>query len=429
MRASQNRKVGNPGPEGSIAKLMFAEVNKQRLRALRRPARRRRAGRLRLHHAALGGARPGRAARARPASSSCGHGPTRSRAAPPRSSATSSASGSSACPATSGWTRSCPGPRSRAVESASGKPRHPAAAPRRRPDGDRRPPLPRDGAARRPPPLAPRRSCPSSPRPGTSSSAGAGSAPPWSPSRRPPDGRRCGRPCQYLSFAPTGSVLDLTVTLAAEGTRVTQAPGGRHGRRRGDPDRQRRARAPDPLGRRRGVGAPAGGAAPDECPPRRLPDFFSTSIFDQIDVRLARGHTFEELAPGPSAPGEPTSALWARVPGHLEPSAATLAILGDYVTGGVSQPLGRRVMSRSLDNTLRVVTPRADRVGAVRHPHPGAGPRVRPGHRLPLVAAGMLLATASQSMRLRFWPGEQPDGALRSAVPEVRSGGRDRAGP
>jgi alkylation response protein AidB-like acyl-CoA dehydrogenase len=28
LRAAQNRKVGNPGPEGSIAKLMFAEVNK-----------------------------------------------------------------------------------------------------------------------------------------------------------------------------------------------------------------------------------------------------------------------------------------------------------------------------------------------------------------------------------------------------------------
>ena len=28
LRASQNRKAGNPGPEGSIAKLMFAEVNK-----------------------------------------------------------------------------------------------------------------------------------------------------------------------------------------------------------------------------------------------------------------------------------------------------------------------------------------------------------------------------------------------------------------
>jgi alkylation response protein AidB-like acyl-CoA dehydrogenase len=29
MRASQNRKAGNPGPEGSIAKLMFTEVNKR----------------------------------------------------------------------------------------------------------------------------------------------------------------------------------------------------------------------------------------------------------------------------------------------------------------------------------------------------------------------------------------------------------------
>ena len=28
MRAAQNRKAGNPGPEGSIAKLMFAEINK-----------------------------------------------------------------------------------------------------------------------------------------------------------------------------------------------------------------------------------------------------------------------------------------------------------------------------------------------------------------------------------------------------------------
>ena len=47
--------------------------------------------------------------------------------------------------------------------------------------------------------------------------------------------------------------------------------------------------------------------------------------------------------------------LWARVPGHLTPSAATLAIFGDYVSGAVSQPLGRRAMGRSLDNTLRMV--------------------------------------------------------------------------
>ena len=94
---------------------------------------------------------------------------------------------------------------------------------------------------------------------------------------------------------------------------------------------------------------------PDECPPRRLPDFSSTSIFDRIDVRLAQGLSFEEITEGSSGSGNPTSALWARVPGHLEPSAATLAIIGDYVSGGVSQPLGRRAMSRSLDNTLRMV--------------------------------------------------------------------------
>ena len=54
-------------------------------------------------------------------------------------------------------------------------------------------------------------------------------------------------------------------------------------------------------------------------------------------------------------PGSPDSALWARVPGHLTPSAATLAIVGDYVSGAVSQPIGRRAMGRSLDNTLRMV--------------------------------------------------------------------------
>ena len=95
---------------------------------------------------------------------------------------------------------------------------------------------------------------------------------------------------------------------------------------------------------------------PDECPPRRLPDFITTSIFDRIDVRLAKGRSLRgdqrrdrrprRSGPAPCGPG---------CPGHLEPSAATLAIIGDYVTGGVSQPLGRRVMSRSLDNTMRVV--------------------------------------------------------------------------
>jgi len=218
-----------------------------------------------------------------------------------------------------------------------------------------------------------------------------------------------GRPAvwstaQYLSFAPTGSVMDLTVTLAAEGHRVTQARAvGRVGET-------------EILTVNAALGLPADVDAtgvwesppqvppPDECPPRRLPAFLTTSIFDQIDVRLAKGRSFEEISRGTGAPGEPDSALWARVPGHLEPSAATLAILGDYVTGGVSQPIGRRTHSRSLDNTLRVVRLEPTewvlcdiRIQALAD---GYGQ----GTAFLWSESGNLLATASQSMSVRIGP-------------------------
>jgi acyl-CoA thioesterase-2 len=217
-----------------------------------------------------------------------------------------------------------------------------------------------------------------------------------------------GRPtvwstAQYLSYAPTHSVVDLTVTLAAEGRRITQ------GRVVGTVDER------EILTVNAAAGSPgsldAGGVwvsppevpPPDECPPRRLPDFSSASIFDRIDVRLAKGLSFEEVTAGRSGEGDPASALWARVPGHLEPSAATLAIIGDYVSGGVSQPLGRRVMSRSLDNTLRVVRLRPTewilcdiRIQALVD---GYGQGVA----YLWSEEGSLLATASQSMSVRFW--------------------------
>jgi acyl-CoA thioesterase-2 len=142
---------------------------------------------------------------------------------------------------------------------------------------------------------------------------------------------------------------------------------------------------------------------PEDCPPRRLPDFTSTSIFDRIDVRLAKGRSFEVISAGPAEPGDPDSALWARVPGHLEPSAATLAIIGDYVTGGISQPLGRRVMSRSLDNTIRVVHLEPTewvlchiRIEALVNGF-GQGTAHLWSER------GALLGTASQSMTVRLW--------------------------
>jgi acyl-CoA thioesterase II len=217
-----------------------------------------------------------------------------------------------------------------------------------------------------------------------------------------------GRPtvwstAQYLSYAPTDSVLDLTVTLAALGRRITQ---GRVVATTGDKEI---------LTVNAAVGSPGtleiGGVwvtapevpPPDQCPPRRLPDFSSTSIFDRIDVRLAKGQSFEEIAAGPSGPGDPATALWARVPGHLEPSAATLAIIGDYVSGGMSQPLGRRVMTRSLDNTLRVVRLEpTEWVLCDIHIQALVG-GFGQGVAYLWSQQGSLLATASQSMNVRVW--------------------------
>jgi acyl-CoA thioesterase-2 len=220
--------------------------------------------------------------------------------------------------------------------------------------------------------------------------------------------RASGRPtvwstAQYLSYAPTHTDLDLTVTLAAEGRRVTQ---GRVVGRVGDQEI---------LTVNGAVGLPStldvGGVwitppevpPPDDCPPRRLPNFTVASIFDRIDVRLARGRSFEEIDAGLGIPGDANSALWARVPGHLEPSAATLAIIGDYVTGAVSQPLGRRVMSRSLDNTLRMVrvVPTEWVLCDIRIHALVGGYGQGVAHLWS--QDGELLATASQSMSIRLW--------------------------
>jgi acyl-CoA thioesterase len=126
---------------------------------------------------------------------------------------------------------------------------------------------------------------------------------------------------------------------------------------------------------------------PDECPPRFVPEMFRNTILDKIEVRVAKGMLLEDLS---GEPGRPDSALWAHVPGHLTPSAATLAIFGDYVSGGASQPLGRRSMGRSLDNTLRVAQLRPTewvlcdiRIHAIVRSSDRQG--IRPGCGLPLV--------------------------------------------
>ncbi len=216
-----------------------------------------------------------------------------------------------------------------------------------------------------------------------------------------------GRPtvwatAQYLTYAPTGSVVDWEVLVPATGRHSTQA------------------RAVGHIGDREiltvnaalGTGSlelegtwvtPPDVPPPDACPVRDVPDFFADSVMSRVELRQALGRSFAEL---PGDPGEPRSAFWARVPGHLEPSAATLAVIGDWLSGGPSEPLGHPTMGRSLDNTLRVVrlVP-TEWILCDIQMHAVAGGF---GHGLAHLFAedGTLLATASQSISVRLWDDE-----------------------
>jgi acyl-CoA thioesterase II len=204
---------------------------------------------------------------------------------------------------------------------------------------------------------------------------------------------------QYLSFAPTGSVVDYEVTLAVVGRHVTQ---GRAVARSGDTEILTvNAALGEPQMRFGGVWVePPDVPPPDRCPERTLPPVLANSILDRVDVRVARGRMFDELT---GVAGDPHSALWARVPGQLAPSAATLAIFGDYLSGGASQPLGRRTMGRSLDNTIRMVgIEQTEWVLCDIRMHAVVGGYAQ-GNAFLWSENGTLLATASQSFGIRYW--------------------------
>ncbi len=212
-----------------------------------------------------------------------------------------------------------------------------------------------------------------------------------------------GRPtvwasAQYLAYAPEGSEVVIATNLAVVGGHVTQARAiatveGREiltvnaalgtGHLTG-PAWETMPRVPPPL----------------DCPRRELPGWFERTIFEHVETRVAMGRRFSELD---GTPGSPTTALWARIPGHLDPSAATIAILGDFVSGGATEPLGRRTRGRSLDNTIRVATlTTTEWVLCEIHMHALSGGF---GHGTAFLwsESGVLLATASQSIAAKLW--------------------------
>jgi acyl-CoA thioesterase len=221
--------------------------------------------------------------------------------------------------------------------------------------------------------------------------------------------RETGRPLvwatgQYLSYARPPATLDIRIDEVVRGQRISQA------RAVASVDGNEILTVNAALGRRDSPHEGAWAIRPEvppplDCPPRPIMDRHEGTIMDRLDMRLADARTFEELD---GTPGDGRSSLWVRLPGLLELSAATLAIVGDYVPFGISQALGRRAGGNSLDNTLRVAHAvqtewiLADvRVHAV---HEGFG------HGLVHLWAedGTLLGTASQSTIVREWRDDGP---------------------
>lgn len=205
---------------------------------------------------------------------------------------------------------------------------------------------------------------------------------------------------QYLSFAPTGSELDLEVTLSAIGKRTTQARAIGHV---GDNEILTvTSSLGEPSGQLHGVWVePPVVDAPQNCPPRGAFGGERETIFDKVETRQALGRTFEEMMTGEVLQGPSRSAIWARVPGHLGMEAGALAIFGDLVAGGISQVVGRPTHGSSLDNSLRVVKLEpTEWVLCDIHVDALAGGYAQ-GRAFLWSEDGCLLATAGQSMSVR----------------------------
>jgi acyl-CoA thioesterase-2 len=98
---------------------------------------------------------------------------------------------------------------------------------------------------------------------------------------------------------------------------------------------------------------------PDQCPPRPMLPRHRGRFMERTEVRLASARGSGRpgatgAVPDDALAGEGRSSLWARLP-DLEPGAATLGALGDYVPFGLREALGDGWATHSLDNSIRVL--------------------------------------------------------------------------
>ena len=209
-----------------------------------------------------------------------------------------------------------------------------------------------------------------------SCSAAAASARPSRRWRARAAASACGPPRSTWRTPQPGEVIDVDVTIAVEGHQITQARAVCHVGNR------EILTVNAALGHRPLEQPGQWEQLPDVLPARRVPDRPHRMPVEGTDPRTARPAPRQgaRLRRARRQPGDGQTLVWARIPERARRRRRhrRSAILGDFVPMGVGQALGIHGGGNSLDNTLRVVQPGADRVGAARHPGPRRGARLRP---------------------------------------------------
>lgn len=159
--------------------------------------------------------------------------------------------------------------------------------------------------------------------------------------------------CQFLRPARIGDVVDLRVEMLAEGRAVS------HGRVVATVDGQEVFATMLSLGER---SFPAEGVwetmpavpPPEQCPPRYILATNRGGVRERIEERAVT-----EDPSGIIRSGDGRAAVWVTIPGGLPASASALALVGDDVSLGTSAALEPDAQAPSIDNTIRVVRPKA----------------------------------------------------------------------
>lgn len=156
---------------------------------------------------------------------------------------------------------------------------------------------------------------------------------------------------QYLSFARRPATIDIDVEVPVSGNSVSQARAIAHVH-----DKEIiavNAALGDRPSDQGGIWAECPDApAPETCPVVTIPAEHQANIHHNVEKRLVRGKFgFFDF-------GEPSDdgrlIFWCKFPG-MEMSAATLAIIADFMPSGVGNVLQRRAGGNSLDNTIRII--------------------------------------------------------------------------